>query len=67
MSLVEFLGISPSEWFAKGRALEIDKALVRNFSKRLIYQTFVSLEKQILAKRIGRLFDTKLVSNQANL
>ena len=45
MSLVEFLGISPSEWFAKGRALEIDKALVRNFSKRLIYQTFVSLEK----------------------
>lgn len=29
-SLVDFLGISPSEWFSKGRNIELDKALTRN-------------------------------------
>lgn len=36
-SLVDFLGINPSEWYAKSRTAELDKALIRNLQRRLMF------------------------------
>lgn len=65
MGLLDFIGVKESEWFGKQRAIELEKALMRNFKQRLMSQTFNTIEREILARRISRLYDTKRI-NQIN-
>lgn len=41
------------------RAIEMEKALSRSFMQKLLKKTFMSIEKEILTRRIGKLYATK--------
>lgn len=64
-SLGQYLGIAPNEWFGKERALLLDHELNKNMQRRLLQQTFVKIEREIMMSRIGKLFDTKSSSTAA--
>jgi hypothetical protein len=56
---LSFLQIEESEWFGAARAKEVEKAINKNLMIRLYRETFLSLEKDIFSKRIGRLFEVR--------
>jgi len=43
----------------------LDKELNMSIQGRLIYQTFTSIEREVISNRLGKIFDTKLTSTPA--
>eukprot|EP00347_Sterkiella_histriomuscorum_P016772 403351910 len=65
LGIVDFLGIQEQEWFGKQRIELLEQTLNRNLQQRLMNQTFNKLERDILGRRISKLYSTKKV-NQIN-
>lgn len=64
-SLCEYLGVSQNEWMAKERKDYLEKELNRNIQKRLMHQTFVMIEREIMANRLSKILDTKSSASNA--
>ncbi len=64
-NLGEYLGISSSEWLAAERREKLEKELNRNLQRRLLHQTFITLEREIMSNRLSKIFDTKQSASNA--
>lgn len=65
MGLVNFLGFQSTEWMAKERGVELEKALQWNLKRKLMYATFSQIERDLITRRLGKIHDTKKI-NQIN-
>jgi hypothetical protein len=54
---MDFLRMEPNEWFGKIRTSEMEKALLSNVMKRLMHQTYVNIDREIISKRMGVVVD----------
>jgi hypothetical protein len=63
--LSEYLGISSNEWLAKDRREYLDMELNRNLQRRLMHQTFVSIEREVMANRMMKIIETKTTASEA--
>jgi hypothetical protein len=57
--LSDFLQVNHNEWLAKERGLMLDSALNKNLQRRLYIQSYNQFERDIISRRIGKLFETK--------
>ena len=59
MKLLDFVGLSSGEWLGDKRVYELERSLNRMFQVRLMRQTFMSFEREIFARRVSKLHETK--------
>ncbi len=65
LNLSQYLGISQNEWLAKNRKDYLEIELNKNLQRRLMHQSFVILERDIMSRRLSKVFDIKTNSSEA--
>ena len=64
-NLGDYLGVSSNSSVEKERKDYLEIELNKNIQRRLMHQTFVTIEREVMSNRLSKIFDTKTSANDA--